>query len=422
MPNKRLRIGLAVPHIFMHRELLPQVIFSPGQLAISLADGLTALGHEVSLYTPGPIETQAHNITADLSLFESELRGRGDSYLDLLKKHPFTFITLARQVQSEIIARAYADANAGKVDIVHIYSNEEDIALPFAQLCRKPVIFTHHDPYNFMVKYKSVFPKYKDLNWISFSLAQRQGMPDDTNWIANVPHGLPQPHCSRLDLAQQCARSNLEQKESGYFAYLGRIIEPKGVHLAIAAVRAYNRVNKTTMKLKIAGKHYSANEKKSYWHNRIEPELDDVIEYVGFIDTPEAKCDYLSNAAALIVPSIFDEPFGMVAIEAMACGTPVIALDSGALPEIIQDGKTGFIAPKGIKTNVSSSPDVIPVKTGIQKATILDEVKTAANLQRALQKWPEIDRQTCRTTYETRFTTQEMCNGYEHIYRKLCER
>src|SRR5690348_15966568 len=110
--SKRLKIGLVVPHIFLHKDILPHVIFSPGRLAIRLAEGLQDLGAEVTLFSPGPVDTSVKTITADLSYFERELAGRGDTYLDLLKKHPFTFITLARQVQAEVIAKAYAMANA----------------------------------------------------------------------------------------------------------------------------------------------------------------------------------------------------------------------------------------------------------------------------------------------------------------------
>src|SRR5580704_16913729 len=106
-----MRVGLVVPHIFMHQDLLPQVIFSPGQLAVSLAEGLDTLGVDVTLLSTGPVKTTTKNITADLSGFERELAARGDSYLDLLKKHPLVFVSLARQAQSEIIARAFEMAN-----------------------------------------------------------------------------------------------------------------------------------------------------------------------------------------------------------------------------------------------------------------------------------------------------------------------
>jgi hypothetical protein len=123
-----MKIGIVVPHIFMQDKILPNVIFSPGKLVLDLAEGLQAQGHDVTLFTPGPITTSVKNETADLSLFQQELDVRGDSYMDLLKKHPFTFVTLSRQVQSEIIAKAYKMANDNELDIVHIYMNEEDIA------------------------------------------------------------------------------------------------------------------------------------------------------------------------------------------------------------------------------------------------------------------------------------------------------
>lgn len=391
--SRPLRVGLVIPHIFMHREILPAVIFSPAKLALTLAEGLQGLGTEVTVFSPGPIDTPGANVTADLSLFEQELAGRGDTYLDLLKKHPFTFVTLARQVQSELIARAYAMANADELDLVHIYTNEEDTALPFAGLCQKPVVFTHHDPFNFLVKYKNVFPKYKHLNWISMSLAQRRGMPADTNWVGNIYHGLSEP-----------ALQPLQNPSGGYVAYLGRIIEPKGVHLAIAAVQTYNRQNPDApLKLKIAGKHYAGHAKDSYWQEQIEPQIDGkIIEYIGFVNTPEDKREFLGNARALIVPSLFDEPFGMVSIEALACGTPVIGLDSGAIPEVIQEGKTGFVVPK-----IYSAGQTV------------DAAQTAAALAHALENIDMIDRAACRQDYEGRFTAERMCVDHLAIYQKL---
>jgi glycosyltransferase involved in cell wall biosynthesis len=376
----------------MHEALLPQVIFSPAELALALADGLEKQGAEVTLFSPGPVTTGAHNITADLGYFERELAGRGDSYIDLLKKHPLTFVTLARQVQSELVARAYAMANAGKLDIVHVYTNEEDTALPFAQLCRKPVVFTHHDPFNFSVKYKNVFPKYKDLNWISMSYAQRAGMPPDTNWAGNVYHGLPS-----TDLSPVADPAN------NYIAYLGRIIQPKGLHLAIEAAKQYNAHAAHPLTLKIAGKHYAGHKKDNYWQTRILPHLDDKhIEYVGFVG-PDHKRDFLGNARALIIPSLFEEPFGMVSIEALACGTPVIGLDSGAIPEVMQNSQTGLV---------------------VKKVTMgdhgVDETATTAALATAIEKITSINRAACRADYEARFTAERMCAEHLAIYKQLC--
>ena len=376
-PKSSLRIGLVVPHIFMHRDILPQVIFSPGKLALDLADGLASLGADVTLFSPGPVDTSVRNITADVSYFEQELAARGDSYLSLLKKHPFTFVTLARQVQAELIAKAFALANAGGLDIVHMYTNEEDTALPFAPLCTVPVVFTHHDPFNFLVKYKNVFPKHKQLNWLSVSLAQRAGMPPGTNWVANIYHGLDPRRFTPL-----------AQPSGDYIAYLGRIIQPKGLHVAIAAAK------KAQLPLKVAGQHYTG-KKDDYWREQVEPVLDGNIEYIGFIKTDAEKQRFLGNARALVVPSVFDEPFGMVTIEALACGTPVIGLDSGATSEIISHGKTGFIVPN------------------------VNEQAVVNGLAMAMQDAPSLSRRACRQAFETRFTLERMCRAHLTVYDKL---
>lgn len=383
--KKTIRLGLVVPHIFVHQEILPSVIFSPGRLAIDLAKGLADQGIEVTFFSPGPVNVDVHNITADLSYFEKELALRDDDYISLLKKHPFTFVTLARQVQAELIASAYAMANDNELDIVHIYTNEEDIALPFAQLCDKPVVFTHHDPFNFLIKYKSVFPKYKQLNWLSMSYAQRQSMPKDTNWIANIYHG--------LDPKLLQPNYNLD---SDYLACLGRVIEPKGVHLAIEAVKQYNKLHKTQLKLKIAGKHYADQKGDSYYKLKIVPELSNMIEYVGFIDNERDKNAFLGNARALIIPSLFDEPFGMVMIEALACGTPIIGLDSGAIPEVIIENKNGILVQQRAK-----------------------ESQTAEGLSNAIEKVSAIDRKTCRVDFEERFGLTKMCQEHVKAYQKL---
>lgn len=372
-----LRVGIVVPHIFIHRDILPGVIFSPGQLAIALCEELAAQGIDVTLLAPGPVDTSVPVITADLSYFETELAGRGDTYLELLKKHPFTFISLARQVQSELIAKAYQLANDDQFDVIHIYTNEEDIALPFASLCQKPIVFTHHDPFNFLVKYKNTFPKYKHLNWISMSYAQRAGMPNDTNWVGNIYHGL------RAE-----GWTPNYQPAGEYVAYLGRIVEPKGVHYAIEAIKTYNQSATSPLTLKIAGKHYTGHGKDTYWRDVIEPELGNTVEYVGHISNLQDKQVFLGNARALIVPSTFDEPFGMVTIEALACGTPVIGTPSGATPELIRDGQTGFVV----------SPNRI--------ADVLGKIDS-------------IDRHVCRQDFEQRFTLERMAQEHITIYKTL---
>lgn len=381
-----MKIGLLVPHIFMQDDLLPDVIFAPAQLAINLADNLKALGHDVTLFSPGPVLTKAKNINADLSLFETELAIRGDSYLSLLKKHSFTFVTLARQVQIELIAKAIKMANDGKFDVLHFYTNEEELALPLAVLCQKPAVFTHHDPFNFLVRYKSIFPKYKKLNWVSLSYAQRRGMPAGTNWLANIYNGLE----------EELLKPNY-LPNGGYVAYLGRIISSKGVHLAIMAVQHYNQTYENKIKLKIAGKHYAGHTKDNYWTTKVLPFLSDPnIEYVGYIKDSEEKQEFLGNARALFVPSTFEEPFGMVMIEALACGTPIIGLNSGAIPEILKLTKSGIVVDK-----------------------LLNESDTVSGLSEAIEKISDIDRRTCRREFEKHFTARKMAIAHQDCYKKL---
>jgi len=385
-----MKIALVVPHIFMHRDILPDVIFSPGTLALDLAAALHELDEDVTLCTPGQVRTKVRNITADLSFFETELTRRNLTYTELLKQHSFTFVTLARQVQSELLADVFDRANKGEFDVVHVYTNEEDIALPFARLCKVPVVFTHHDPFNFLLKYQSVFPKYKHLNWLSMSYAQRKTMPENTNWVGNIYHGLPSH-----EYAVQIGPSR------DYVAYLGRIIKAKGVHLAIKAVQQYNKTHLTKpLTLKIAGKHY-AGHKDHYWQRYIKPHIDaGIVEYVGFLKTAKEKQEFLGNAWALMVPSVFDEPFGMVMLEALACGTPVIGLRSGAIPEVIKDGKTGILVDAPSSTT---------------------EAKTVRALADAIDNIESIDRYTCRSDFDENFTTKRMAEEHRAVYRKLLQ-
>lgn len=392
-----LRVALVVPHIFMQNDILPNVIFSPGQLAIDLTNYLTKIGVDVTLFTAGEVTTAGKQVNADLSFFKEELELRGDTYLSLLKKHPLTFITLARQVQASLVADAYKRANDGEFDIVHIYTNEEDIALPFAKFCKVPVVFTHHDPFNFLVGYRHSFPKYKDANWLSISQAQRIGMPKTTNWVGTIHHGLDESLWPRQPI----------EKEN-YVAFIGRIIEPKGLHIAIEALRSYNRTTEKPLKLKIAGKHYGNDTKNDYWTKNIEPLLDDPsIEFVGFINDIDRKQEFLAKAKALVVPSLFDEPFGMVIIESLACSTPVIGIESGAIPEIIEEDVTGFVARK--KTSTA------------QNGKLIVEQETIENLSTCFGKIDQLDPTACRHAFEQNFTLAKMAAEHKSAYEKLLQ-
>lgn len=162
--------------------------------------------------------------------------------------------------------------------------------------------------------------------------------------------------------------------------FLSRIEAIKGAHLAIAAAKRVGR------RLLIAGNHSSSAADASYWESQIKPELGrNGIEYVGPVDD-RAKVELLGSAAALIVPIQWDEPFGIVFIEALACGTPVIACPRGALPEIVQSGTHGFL------------------------------VRSFDEAVESLGRLEGIDRQACRDRVEAKFSADVACAQYESLY------
>jgi glycosyltransferase involved in cell wall biosynthesis len=208
-------------------------------------------------------------------------------------------------------------------------------------------------------------------------------MPPETNWVGNVHHGI----------AENTFMPRLVGK-GDYVGFMGRIIKPKGLHLAIKAAQ------QAGLKLKIAGKHYSGESKDNYWQKEIEPHLKtDAIEYVGYLKTDEEKQQFLTNAKALVVPSTWREPFGMVTIEALACGTPVIAFNRGATPEIINE-KSGIII-KYLKD---------------------DEDNINALAEAFLRVEAHIERKDCLERYKNEFTLDKMAGGYIKVYRDVYNR
>lgn len=380
-----MNIAIVVPHLFMQEKYLRESIFAPGHLARDLANELSAMGNNVTLFSPGKVAKLSKpvtNITAELNALNVELKSSKLKLNELITRKPLTYITLYRQIQSELIAKAYAMANSNKFDIVHVFITEEEISYAFASLCTKPVVFTHHEPFNLLVKYRASFRKYCQNSWISISYSQRKTAPKNFNWAGNVYNGLPEIHIKR-------------KTDKNYFAYLGRIIEEKGVHLAIKAVKKYNETASKKVRLILAGKYYSDNN-DSYWVKKIKPYIDNSeIVYKGFLSNPVKKSRFLQKAKALIVPSIWNEPFGMVVIEALRSGTPVLGLKSGALPEIINK------------------------KTGILVRNFKNENKTVEKLAQNLEKVSKLSSKECVSHFKNNFTVNHMANGYLKIYRNF---
>jgi glycosyltransferase involved in cell wall biosynthesis len=217
----------------------------------------------------------------------------------------------------------------------------------------------------------ALFAEFNDIPVVSISDAQRAPLPH-ARWCGTVYHGLP-------------AGLHRARTEPGdYFAFLGRISPEKRVDRAIEIAKALG------VPLKIAAKVDRADE--VYFRKEIEPLLDHpLIEFIGEIGECE-KTAFLGGARALLFPIDWPEPFGLVMIEAMACGTPVIAMKRGSVPEIIEPGVNGFVA--------ESMQDAIA----------------------AARRVSEIDRAGCREAFERRFSARRMAEDYVEVYRTMIER
>jgi len=216
-----------------------------------------------------------------------------------------------------------------------------------------------------------VYDVFNDAPVVSISDSQREPLPQ-ANYIATVLHGLPE----RLLLPSFGA--------GGYLAFLGRISPEKAPDAAIRIAAAAG------MKLKIAAKVDKVDE--AYFAERIEPLLSQPhVEFLGEI-AEEQKAEFLGNAAGLLFPIAWREPFGLVMIEAMACGTPVIAFPGGSVPEVVEDGVTGFI------------------------------VETEEQAAAAARRLQSLERARIRHVFEERFTARRMAEDYIKIYRGLIAR
>jgi len=378
-----VRIGILLPHVFAQQKLMDKVVFTPVTLAIDLVVQLSTR-HEVFFFTPGPVgnnfNENVQNISVDMGLLEEELQKQKCTLPQLITKCPLAFTSLSRSVQAELTAKAFELANSDKLDILHIFMCESEVPLYFSNLLKVPVVFTHHDPFNFYRKYRVNFPKLMNLNYVSISKSQRETAPKNMNFVANVYNG--------INLNDFDFRAEPELKDAGYFASIGRIIQNKGVHTAIDACK------NTGNALRFAGKYYSskADKGQDYWSKHIKPHVDNKqIIYEGFISDVKQKSGFLGGAKALLFPIEWMEPFGVVIIEAMACGTPVIAFPGGAVEEIIQDGVNGYV------------------------------VSNQAELEKAMGKVQTINRRKCREYVEQNYTIEIMAKRYEKVYEKLCK-
>lgn len=328
-------------------ESVPPKYYGGTERVVSyLTEELVRQGHEVTLFASGDSVTRARLVAA----CRRSLR---------LDKHSVDHLALHVLLMEHVCQRAK------EFDVVHFHTDY--LHYPLAR--RHPM--THVTTLHGRLDIPELIPLYaefREVPVVSISDAQREPLPD-ANWQGTVYHGLP-PDLFRY------------RPEPGtYFAFLGRISPEKRVDRAIEIAKQLE------MPVKIAAKVDVVD--KGYFESVVKPLLrDPLVEYVGEIGEGE-KDEFLGNAYALLFPIDWPEPFGLVMIEAMACGTPVIAYRRGSVPEVLEDGRTGFIV------------------RGLEDAL------------EAARKIPQLSRHRCRELFEERFTATRMANDYLMIYERL---
>lgn len=328
-------------------ESVPPLYYGGTERIVSyLTEELIQQGHDLTLFASGDSITNA----LLLAPCPRSLR------LDPNCTDPLTYNFLLLE---------HVFQHADLFDIIHFHIDY--LHFPFSRRNPTAQVTTLHGRLD-IPDLVPLYREFKDMPVVSISAPQRIPLPW-INWQATVHHGIP------LSLY------DLNRSEGQYLAFLGRISPEKRVDRAIEIAKLFG------MKLKIAAKVDRLDSQ--YMETVIKPLLDDpLVEFLGEIGEKE-KGEFLGNAYALLFPIDWCEPFGLVMIESMACGTPVIAYRKGSVPELVEDNVTGFV--------VSSIEESV----------------------RALEKVQRFDRARCRQVFEERFSATRMANDYVKIYETL---
>jgi glycosyltransferase involved in cell wall biosynthesis len=337
-----MRIAQVAP---LYEAVPPKLYGGTERVVAYLTDALVELGHEVTLFASGDSLTTAtlapgrdQAIRLDAAPLKSDLAAHMSMLWDVRRR-------------------------AGEFDLIHFHTDM--IQFPLFEDMAHRTLTTLHGRLD-LKDLGGAYDRWPNYPLVSISDDQRRGLPL-ANWAGTVQHGLP----SNL--------LNFSPRGQGYLAFLGRISPEKRPDRAIAIAKALG------MRLKIAAKVDGAD--RQYFTDVIEPLIagDPLIEFIGEINEVE-KSVFLGGADALLFPIDWPEPFGLVMIEAMACGTPVIAWRNGSTTEVIEPGETGYL--------VSN----------------LEEAIEAARLA------PDLDRAAIRARFELRFSATAMARRYVTLY------
>src|SRR5882724_10922111 len=329
-------------------ESVPPKYYGGTERVVSyLTEELIRQGHDVTLFASGDSETAARLVPVCHRSLRLDERS-----MDQLAHH----VLLLEQVSQR----------AHEFDVIHFHIDY--LHFPVSRLLRIPHVTTLHGRLD-IPDLAPLYNEFRETPVVSISNSQREPVAW-ANWQATIYHGLPE------DLLR------FRSEAGKYLAFLGRICPEKRVD------RAIEIANRTGIPLKIAAKIDPVD--KRYFKRVVEPLLRDcsTAEWVGEISDRQ-KDEFLGSAYALLFPIDWPEPFGLVMIEAMACGTPVIAYDCGSVPEVMEDGVTGFIVRD------------------------LDEAVKGVN------RICDLSRSRCREVFEKRFAAERMATDYVDVYKRL---
>ena len=331
-------------------ESVPPKLYGGTERVVSfLTEELVEMGHEVTLFASGDSQTTARLIsTSPMGL-----------RLDPSRPNPLlAHVTML----GEVVRRAY------EFDIIHWHI--EPLHYPLVASLSTPSVTTQHGRQD-LPENSALYGQFPEVAQISISNDQRRPMPE-AGWVETIYHGLPE------------TLLHLDDGSGDYLAFLGRISPEKRCDRAIEIAR------RSGMKLKIAAKVDDVD--REYFHREIEPLLATPgVEFIGEVDD-RGKQDFLGKAKALLFPIGWPEPFGLVMIEAMACGTPIIAYPHGSVPEVIDDGGSGFV---------------------------VDSIDAAVA---AVKRVDELERKGVREHFERRFTARRMAEDHLALYNRLTRR
>jgi len=330
-------------------EAVPPLFYGGTERIVAyLCDALVEMGHEVTLFASAESRTRAKLVR----MRDEAIR------LDktVLKSHLAAHLAMMHEVR----------ARQDQFDVLHFHTDV--IHFPMFEDVADRTLTTLHGRLD-LKDLPNIVMRWPDYPLASISNSQREPLVH-ANWAATVQHGLPMKQF-RFSPAPQ----------GGYLAFLGRVSPEKGPIRAIEIARAAG------IPLRIAAKVDPHDE--AYFHRRVQPLLDDpLIDFIGEIGESD-KSEFLGNALALLFPIDWPEPFGLVMIEAMACGTPVIAFNCGAVPEIVEDGVTGFV------------------------------VQSPGEALGAIGRLKLLNRLRIRHTCERRFSAAAMAKRYLDVYARL---